>query len=261
MGTDDWLRVIDESAELGAGMVQFIGGEPTLFTRLPDLVVRALDRGLRVEVFSNLVRVTPLLWETFDRPGVGLATSYYSAASEEHEAITKGRGSHARTKANIVEAVRRSIPLRVGLIDVRDGQRVDEARAELEALGVTEIGGDRLREFGRGGRGKEPSLDQLCGHCARGKVAVLPSGDVCPCVFSRWMTVGNVRAQSLAGIIAGTAMIEAEDRLGVGAADKPGCDPRCCPSTMCDPQCSPSCSPSCNPAGNCGPKGNCAPKY
>jgi len=71
----------------------------------------------------------------FAHRGVKLATSYYSDDAAEHEAITRGRGSHARIKANITEALRRSIPLRVGLVDVQDGQRIEQARAELEALG------------------------------------------------------------------------------------------------------------------------------
>ena len=98
-----------------------------------------------------------------------LATSYYTDDAAEHEAITKGRGSYVRTKANIIEALRRSIPLRVGLVDVQDGQRIEQARAELEALGVTEIGTDYLRQVGRGIRQLQPSIDQLCGHCARGR--------------------------------------------------------------------------------------------
>jgi MoaA/NifB/PqqE/SkfB family radical SAM enzyme len=108
MQPGDWLRVIDEVARLGGRMVQFIGGEPTLHQSLPQLVDRALARNLEVEVFSNLVRVSPQLWEVFARPGVRLATSYYSDIAGQHESITKGRGSYARTRANIAEAVRRS---------------------------------------------------------------------------------------------------------------------------------------------------------
>jgi hypothetical protein len=53
----------------------------------------------------------------------------------------------------------------------------------LETLGVTEIGTDHLRQVGRGVRQRQPSIDQLYGHCARGKIAVSPNGDVWPCVF------------------------------------------------------------------------------
>jgi MoaA/NifB/PqqE/SkfB family radical SAM enzyme len=111
---EDWLRVIDEVTQLGGQMVQFIGGEPTLHRSLPALVDHALAGGLEVEVFSNLVHVSPQLWDAFAQPGVRLATSYYSNNATEHETITKGRNSYTRTKANIIEALRRSIPLRVG---------------------------------------------------------------------------------------------------------------------------------------------------
>lgn len=259
----DWCRVIDEVAQLGGRMVQFIGGEPTLHRALPDLVRRALGQGLEVEVFSNLVHVSSELWEIFAQPGVRLATSYYSDNPSEHEAITKGRGSHARTQVNIIEALRRSIPLRVGLVDVQDGQRIEQARAELEALGVTEIGTDRLRQVGRGIRQRQPSIDQLCGHCAQGKVAVSPNGDVWPCVFARWMPVGNVQCRTLAEILTGPEMATATTTLAdhFTAPEMP-CVPR-----MCDPQCGPNCAPACNPScwphgtGPCGPKGGCVPNY
>lgn len=259
----DWCRVIDEVARLGGRMVQFIGGEPTLYRGLSDLVCHALNQGLEVEVFSNLVHLSRKLWETFTQPGVRLATSYYSDHAAEHETITKGRGNHTRTKVNIAEALRRSIPLRVGLVDVRDRQRVEQARAELGALGVTNIGTDHLRRVGRGIRQHRPSIDQLCGHCARGKVAVSPNGDVWPCVFARWMPVGNVRWSTLADILSSSEMASATATL----ADRfpPPVTP--CVPRMCDPQCGPNCGPACNPScwphgtGPCGPKGGCVPNY
>src|SRR5690606_35962982 len=120
MTTTDWLRVLDQAAALGVEMVQFIGGEPTLHPDLPRLVEHAPHHGLAVEVFTNLVHVTAELWELFSRPGVSLATSYYSDDPAEHAGIT-GRPSHLRTKANIAEAIRRGIPLRVGVIDLGGG--------------------------------------------------------------------------------------------------------------------------------------------
>jgi Iron-sulfur cluster-binding domain len=121
----------------------------------------------------------------------------------------QGQEQPPRTKANITKAPRRSIPLRVGLVDVQDGQRIEQARAELEALGVTEIGTAHLRQVGRGIRQLKPSIDQLCGHCAQGKVAVSPNGDVWPCVFARWMPVGNVRRRTLVEILTGPEMATA----------------------------------------------------
>lgn len=171
MNGDDWRRVITDAAGLGVRLIQFIGGEPTLHSELPGLVDLALRLEVDVEVFTNLVHVTPRLWDTFARPGVRLATSYYTDLADQHAAVTGRTGSHARTTANIAEAVRRSIPLRVGLVDVMDGQRVAQAEEHLASLGVTEIGTDRLRQVGRGIRTHGPDMSQLCGNCARAKVA------------------------------------------------------------------------------------------
>ncbi|MGQ0775145.1 MAG: radical SAM/SPASM domain-containing protein [Pseudonocardiales bacterium] len=265
MRPQDWLRVIDEVAQLGGRMVQFIGGEPTLHRSLPAFVDHALVGGLEVEVFSNLTHVSPQLWRVFTQPGVRLATSYYSDNATEHEAITKGRNSYARTKANIIEALRRSIPLRVGLIDVQDGQRVEQARAELEALGVTDIGFDLLRQVGRGVRDQQPNVDQLCGRCADSVVAISPDGSVWPCVFARWLPVGNIRESPLHEIIDGTILATTRTQLQHDFAkrqcgpDKHQCGPdkqKCAPESRCEPSQS-DCKPHCPPGYHCGPK--CVP--
>lgn len=199
MTTVDWIRVIDQASELGVRTVQFIGGEPTLHPALPTLIEHAVSRMLAVEVFSNLVHVTAELWAVFAQPGVSLATSYYSDDPGQHASIT-GRPSYARTRANIAQARRRGIPVRAGVIDLGQGQRVEQARAELVDLGVGEIGYDRVREVGRGGRGQASSAGQLCGRCGEGVAAIGPDGSVRPCVFTRWVSIGNVHDQGLAEI-------------------------------------------------------------
>ncbi|MCI2424023.1 radical SAM protein [Saccharopolyspora sp. K220] len=261
MTEQDWRDLIDQAGEMGVRTVQFIGGEPTLHPSLPGLIDHARDRDVEVALYSNLVHIKPVLWEVLSQPGVRLATSYYTSDPGEHAAITQRR-THARTKANIAEAIRRSIPVRVGVINLWDGQRSDQAVEDLRVLGVVDISVDHVRQVGRGVRDRQPGVDQLFGQCGRGVVAVSPTGEVWPCVFSRWMPVGNIRTTPLAEIVAGPAMNRMLARLPgrVPSAGK-SCDPTCCPNTMCDPQCSPSCSPSCTPAGNCTPSGNCAPYY
>ncbi|MGI5506447.1 radical SAM protein [Lentzea sp. CA-135723] len=255
----DWIRVLDEATSAGVSSVQFIGGEPTLHPGLTGLVEHALAKNLRVEVFSNLVHVSDVQWEVFGRAGVSLATSYYSDDPGEHAQIT-GRSTHRQTRANVAEAVRRGIPLRAGVIDLRDGQRAEHAQAELVDLGVPSIGYDRLREVGRGGAGGTPDTSQLCGHCAQGVAAVSPDGAVWPCVFSRWLPMGNVLEQQLDEILAGprARAIRAELAEDFSRNARSGqCYPDCSPSP-CEPQCSPRCSPSCNP---CTPSQRCWPSY
>jgi MoaA/NifB/PqqE/SkfB family radical SAM enzyme len=251
MTGDDWRRLLDQAAELDVSDVTFIGGEPTLHPDLPDLIRHALSQGLGVEVYSNLARVTEQLWQVFALPGMRLATSYYSRDADRHDAIT-GRRSHNRTLANIREALRRGIPIRVGVVDVNENQDVEAAVAELHALGLEDVRVDQLRQVGRGARHQAPGVDQLCGHCADGSLAVLPTGDVLPCPFARWLILGNVLDMPLAQI--GTRAGEVRQELaGIfsrqGQAEK-------CPPKETGPPCPPNFKkdpPKCPPKNGKGP--------
>ena len=249
MTVHDWKRVIDELADLGTLDVQFIGGEPTLYPHLGELIRHVHAAGLSVEVFSNLTYVREELWRTFTDCGVKLATSYYSDTPEDHDKVTNLRGSHRRTRANIERALNLRIPLRGGVVTVRPGQRAQEAAQDLLSLGVEEVGGDRTRAFGRGSRGAAPTIADLCGHCAHEKCAIGPNGDVWPCVLGRFLSMGNVREASIAEIWSGTRMSEIladiKDVHGDGAQSctPPQFLPMCGPCSPCVPSvqhCDPS---------------------
>jgi len=263
MQAEDWIRVIDDAADAGVMFVQFIGGEPTLHPALPSLIRQANSRGLKVEIFSNLVYVTAALWEVFKLPNVSLATSYYSTRDDVHDQITGRNLSHRKTKDNIGRAVSSGIELRVGIIDVNDAQDTEAARAELLGLGVSDnrIGLDYSRGVGRGGSQPTDPIDEFCGNCSGGVLAVLPDGNTHPCVFSRQpeFLLGNVLDGGLSTILDGPALRETRalmqksfDARRSGADDAVNApQPDCWP--YCAPNCSPSCSPSCVPMGNCRP--------
>jgi MoaA/NifB/PqqE/SkfB family radical SAM enzyme len=246
MTAADWTRVLDDAAYHGVETVQFIGGEPTLHPAFPDLLTHALAAGLGVEVFTNLYRVAPALWELFALPGVRLATSYYADDPARHDAVTGRPGSHARTRGNIAEAVRRGIPLRVGLIDTGDTGRAERTRAELAAVGVTDVGRDRVRAFGRGARGAADEAD-TCGRCGHGTAAIGPDGAVSPCVFTRHAVAGDVRNTPLAAVLDGPAFRACVARLDrIRRSRETACAPpiiKCTPDSKCTPACTPSCGP------------------
>lgn len=106
-------------------------------------------------------------------------------------------------------------------------------------------------------------MDQLCGHCASEVLAISPTGEVWPCVFSRWLPVGNVLDAPLADILAGPAVAGVRDELAASFAVSQPIDAPCVPR-MCDPQCGPHCGPACGPQGKrqpCAPIKGCAPNY
>lgn len=263
MTADDWEHVIDEAKALCVDAVQFIGGEPTLHPGFTRLLEHAIGAGLKVEVYSNLAHIKDSWWELFAAPMVSLATSYYCDTPSGHDTVTGRRGSHARTRANIAEAVRRKIPLRVGIIEVLDGRRVGQARADLETLGVTDVGTDRLRGVGRAAPIiGTPGVSQLCGHCGRGRAAISPNGDVWPCVLSRWMNAGNVKESSLAEILYGPRMRELVAMIpSYDKGEKDPCNPDKGEKNPCGPD-KTGCKPK-NNGGDCQPaeKPACKPKF
>ncbi|RCG31061.1 radical SAM/SPASM domain-containing protein [Sphaerisporangium album] len=237
MTADDWSTLITEAAAAGASGIQFIGGEPTLHPQFTELLQHAIGTALKVEVFSNLVHVREEWWELFGYPNVSLAFSYYSDHTAEHSAITGRANSHARTKENVAEAVRRGIALRAGIVEIVDGQRVRQARAELAAMGVMNARIDRVRGAGRETLAR-PDVSQLCGGCGINKAAIGTNGDVWPCVLSRFMVAGNVKATPLAEILYGRRWRELVASVPV---KRSGCNPDsdgndCSPAeTLVDP--------------------------
>jgi MoaA/NifB/PqqE/SkfB family radical SAM enzyme len=268
---EDWEGVITDAKHLGVQWVQFIGGEPTLHPNFPELVRFAANAGVRIEVFTNLQRVPQRMWSLFEECNVALATSFYSSQAMIHDRVTARVGSQQKTLANIEAALARSLPLRVALIRVLPEQDVSETEQALRSIGVTNIRADVARGIGRGAAHNKPErpVDALCGHCVESKAAVDPYGWVYPCVFSRWLRIGNIRSQHFADIMmsATTHSVRAELALEFSARSQ-ACSPddghR--PFGQCQPrreECSPSgCAPSrefCEPAGRCQPSGKCLP--
>jgi MoaA/NifB/PqqE/SkfB family radical SAM enzyme len=278
VSADQWMQTLTEAAAAGVQQVQFIGGEPTSHPALPRLMTHARQLGLGVEVFSNLFSVREHVWQALAQPGVSLATSYYSSGADAHDRITHRAGSYKRTKGNIAEAVRRGIPLRVGLIRLSEGQDIDAAVEELVSIGVHRgaIGVDDQRGVGRGRDSAACTTeDELCGKCAGGVLAIMPDGAVQPCVFSRdaRFEVGNIAADSLTSVLTGERLHRMREDLtsvfrerGLVGVDCPPAEPtgavtQCGPAGgggPCGPAgrtqgCGPACSPSCAPTGTCNP--------
>ncbi|WP_246150090.1 radical SAM protein [Streptomyces qinzhouensis] len=194
MTTDNWLRIIDEAATLGTTTLQLIGGEPTLHPDFTQLVRHAVEAGLLVRIYSNLVRVREQHWQILQHPNVQVATTVHSDDPAEHDTITARTGSHTATVSTITEALHRGLRPTVAVIDLGHGQRAEQARAAMTALGVPDVRIDRVRAVGNAAHGALPSTAELCGRCGDRKAAVLPSGDVAPCEIGRFLTAGTVAA-------------------------------------------------------------------
>ncbi|WP_237533457.1 radical SAM protein [Streptomyces sp. SID685] len=124
---------------------QLVGGEPTLHPAFTSIAQHALDAGLRARGYSDLVRIRDEHRRLLEQPGVRLATTYHSSVTAEHDAVTGRPGSHRATRGNIVQALRRGVPLKVAVLDGGDEVRAELACAELKSLGVRDVHVGRVR--------------------------------------------------------------------------------------------------------------------
>jgi MoaA/NifB/PqqE/SkfB family radical SAM enzyme len=148
-----------------------------------------------------------------------------------------GRPSHRATRRNAEKLAGLGIPIRAGIINVGNDQNLREAIDDLKSIGITKIATDRIRGVGRGGDGT-PAPGELCGRCGQDVAAISADGDVSPCIFSRWLKVGNVRQTPLTEILGSCEMAAA---LATIPAPVGPCDPNTeCPpgfpSSSCDPR-------------------------
>jgi len=282
MTFEDWKRVLVDAFSLGCRNVQLIGGEPTIYPHLVELIAVARSIGYAfIEVFTNGTRFSQRLKEALKDFNVALAFSVYSLRQDIHEAVTLRPGSLDKTIDSIRWTVAAQLPVRVGIIDTQiNSDTIEDTRSFLKELGVGSVSVDRVRGVGRGAQSKKSptsQFDELCGECWKGKLCVTSSGEAFPCVFSRFCSVGDVR-NGLASILntdeLATFRSTAMDRVHSQQAQcypnrtcspATSCQPEYCNPNydVCNPKCAPhTCGPNCNPShggGNCEP--TCKPSY
>lgn len=253
LSVTDWKNTMDALRSLGVQDVQFIGGEPTTHPSFCELVAYAAELGFTIEVYSNLVGITQRMWDSFTRYNVRIATSFYSTEAPIHDAITNLPGSYQKTLGNIKKVLALGLPLRVGLIDIREEQDIAATEAFLQQLGIEpkQIGVDRVRGVGRGfNLSKEDAISALCGKCVRGHCVITAEGTVYPCIMARSFPLGSVLEQPITAILTGETFNATCEVLHAAFATRNRASADCNPDD-CNPDCRPYCDPTCNP--NCRP--------
>lgn len=249
LGLEDWLDALRQAADLGCKKVQFIGGEPTLHPGLTTLIASARGLGFTtIEVFTNGTLFTEALKNSFLRHHIHLAFSVYSAQADVHDAITRKKGSFAKTMTSLQWAIGCGLPVRVAAVQMEtNAGDLDQTRRMLTEMGVASISSGHLREIGRGARGKEsePCFDELCGRCWQQKLCLTANGEIYPCVFARFSPIGSL-SQGLGYVLDGpersafrAALLAAQSQQrGNAHARTCACEPDL-PPVPCDPDLGP----------------------
>lgn len=249
---DDYLRLIQEIRQLGSPNLQFIGGEPTLNRSLAKFIAKAREVGFSfVEVYTNLHQLSDTLLETFVCHQVAVATSFYAADPEIHDAITTHKGSFKRTVTNIQRILAAGLQLRASVIAMEQNKdSLAQTWQFIADLGVTTIDVDHVRELGRAANGGACDMGQLCGRCAGSILAIGPDGKVSPCIMSKQWSVGSVLERPLNEIAASPqlAKVRQDIAASVEKSTKHDLTPptfqSCGPSPNWGYQAQPDCGPS-----------------
>lgn len=263
LGVEDYKDLLREAHGQGCRSVQFIGGEPTLNRSLPELIELAKDLGYElIEVYTNLVALPETLLACFEKNGVSVATSVYSADPDVHDAITTRAGSWGKTVANLGKVMGRGLPVRASVIEMEENRAGTDATVSwLHSIGVNDVGTDVVRHFGRANQSEGCEMGELCGRCSDGTLCIGSDGVVAPCIMSKAWPVGSLASESLSDILRSDKLRETRGDIYAQtvAARGPsmgGCNPDS--PNRCGPDQGGNCRP-CSPNTNCGPN-DCRPK-
>jgi len=255
MQLDDWINALDQAATLGCKKVQFIGGEPTIYPGLPQLIEHARDIGFdHICVYTNGTHFTEKLKSVFVANRVSLAFSVYGSNHSVHDQITQRNGSFAKTDRAVRWAVDAGLPVRASIIQMNaNAHDVRDTELMLREAGVAHIHVDRLRGLGRGAqeRSEQPPLKELCGRCGDGKVCVSSTGHIFPCVFARFAALGHIKEDGLNKVCSGQPLHDFRDALIDTHKSTPAHPSYASACTPEEP--APPCSPEIDP-GPCGPE-------
>ena len=254
----DWQRALSDAALLGCRRVQFIGGEPTLHPGLPTLIEQAHQLGFeQICVFTNGMHLSETHKELFRRYQVQLAVSVYGSRAEVHDSITQHRGSFAKTERTLRWAVKAGIPVHGAIIGLpQNDHDLAENEQRLSATGLVSVGVDRIRRVGRGADASPPQspMGELCGRCGLDRLCISATGEIFPCVFARFVSLGHATKDSLASALLGSRRAAFRQALATPARDlcQPDVPPIPCqpdvPPIPCQPEVPPiPCQPDVPP--------------
>jgi radical SAM protein with 4Fe4S-binding SPASM domain len=251
---DEVLALLGDLRAAGCLFVSFTGGEVLSYPHLFEVLDRARDLNLAVQLLSNGTMLQPGIAARLAgyRNLLGVSVSVYGATAAVHDGITQIAGSWRRTWDGAERLRKLGVSVRVKLVVMGpNAHEVAEMRAMADARGfpyLLDLTVTARHDGTRGSLAMRVDHAQLAAlyrgplrdviptgkrvldeaafpcNCARGNCAVSARGDVYPCIAVPW-AAGNIRRQPFAEIWRASPVFE---RIrGLRLADYAACGP--CP--------------------------------
>jgi pyrroloquinoline quinone biosynthesis protein E len=164
--TQDWLRVLDQAADLGVLQVHFSGGEPMVRRDLVELVAHAHARGLYTNIITSGVLLDDRSMAALNDAGVDhIQLSFQDSDAAENDRIGGYAGGFAKKQAAAERIRNAGLPLTVNFVVHRTNvARIPRMIAMAEALSAERIEIAHVQYYGWGLVNRAallPTLDQL----------------------------------------------------------------------------------------------------
>ena len=220
---EEWKNIISNLAKMNVNELRFIGGEPTVYARLNELIDYCKELGIKkVSIFSNLYTIDKeRLFNSIVKNDVEVHFAIYGSYADVHDKVTQVRGSFDKLILNIKKLQKNDVKLISHVVIMRENENeVEKIYKLLEKLGITKIKYDEYRQVGDLDdkhtvlnsrlKGQIPNfkasierfwLSNYINTCWYGKCVISASGDVYPCEMERNYKYGNIRDNTISDII------------------------------------------------------------
>ena len=220
-----WMNSIYELKKLKCDNIQFIGGEPTLYPYLSELIEYSKKLNIKnISIFSNLFFLNKRLLNTIIKYKIKVNFSLYGHDSVTHDKITNIPGSFKKIEENLKILLDNKVPVSAHIIIMKENENEKEKIFRyVNKLGISDIKYDEVRKVFGGNQElhlvkksdlirKGPNFKASKVYfdnsynkntCWHGKCVISTDGNVYPCEFERNIIYGNINECSLSNIIKG----------------------------------------------------------
>jgi pyrroloquinoline quinone biosynthesis protein E len=152
LSTAEWLRVLDDAADLGVLQVHFSGGEPLVRRDLPELVAHAHARDLYTNIITSGVLLDDRAIDALCSAGVDhIQLSFQDSNAAENDRIGAYEGGYVRKRAAAARISSAGLPLTLNFVVHRTNvHRVPEMISLAEELGAERIEIAHVQYYGWG---------------------------------------------------------------------------------------------------------------
>lgn len=151
MSRADCLRIIKEAADLHVRDITFSGGEPFLWSHLPEAISCAASNNMDISVYTtgNSKGFAPLL-SSIGKNIKTIIFSLFGSNAQTHERVTRVSGSFNKTKVSIRFTKEQGINTEIHFVPTaRNYQALDQVVVMAEQLDISAVSILRLVPQGR----------------------------------------------------------------------------------------------------------------